>query len=193
LSRLGVKKQVFNSLESKPFSIVSCSNVIPLKRVELIAQALKLIALPYTWTHFGDGPLLENIKAEFQNEHHLFQGRVSNTEVLTFYQKHTPHLFINVSSSEGIPVSIMEAFSFGISVIATDVGGNGEIVNGKNGTLVPADISAEELSEIIQEYIEMNNESYKKKRLAAYKTWEEGFNAGKNYGEFVELLMNSLA
>ena len=37
-------------------------------------------------------------------------------------------LFINTSSSEGVPVSIMEALSVGIPIIATDVGGTKEIV-----------------------------------------------------------------
>ena len=31
-------------------------------------------------------------------------------------------LFVNMSLSEGIPVSIMEAISFGIPIIATNVG-----------------------------------------------------------------------
>ena len=33
------------------------------------------------------------------------------------------HVFLNVSSSEGVPVSIIEAMSFGIPCIATNVGG----------------------------------------------------------------------
>ena len=45
-------------------------------------------------------------------------------------------MFINLSSSEGIPVSIMEAQSFGIPVIATNVGGSGEIVVSETGVLV---------------------------------------------------------
>ena len=43
-------------------------------------------------------------------------------------------LFLTVSANEGIPVSIMEAQSFGIPVIATDVGGISEIVNNVNGS-----------------------------------------------------------
>ncbi|MFR4320263.1 MAG: glycosyltransferase [Blautia massiliensis (ex Durand et al. 2017)] len=44
---------------------------------------------------------------------------------------------MNVSSSEGIPVSIMEATSFGIPGIATDAGGTKEIIRDKeNGVLL---------------------------------------------------------
>ena len=46
-------------------------------------------------------------------------------------------LFVNMSLSEGIPVSIMEAISFGIPIIATNVGGNAEIVNDETGVLIP--------------------------------------------------------
>lgn len=41
-----------------------------------------------------------------------------------------------MSDSEGIPVSIMEAMSFGIPVIARNVGGMSEIVNEENGLLL---------------------------------------------------------
>ena len=54
---------------------------------------------------------------------------------------------MNVSESEGIPVSIMEASSFGIPVIATNVGGVGEIVeNGYNGLLLNKDFLNRDLS-----------------------------------------------
>lgn len=49
-------------------------------------------------------------------------------------------LFVNMSLSEGIPVSIMEAISFGIPIIATNVGGNAEIVNDETGVLIPVNI-----------------------------------------------------
>ena len=61
-------------------------------------------------------------------------------------------MFINVSSTEGIPVSIMEAMSFGIPVIATAVGGTPEIVNNENGYLLSKDPSAKELAEVIQNF-----------------------------------------
>ena len=50
-------------------------------------------------------------------------GRMKNKDIYSLYEKEKPDLFINLSSSEGIPVSIMEAMSFGIPVISTDVGG----------------------------------------------------------------------
>ena len=57
--------------------------------------------------------------------------------------------FINLSDSEGIPVSIMEAMSVGIPIIARDVGGNREIVTNNNGCLLEGD----EINLTIYEYI----------------------------------------
>ena len=55
--------------------------------------------------------------------------------------------------SEGIPVSIMEALSYSIPCIATNVGGNEEIVDYDVGELVDCDISAQELSDKIKFFL----------------------------------------
>ncbi|MCC5924654.1 MAG: glycosyltransferase [Crocinitomicaceae bacterium] len=188
LSRLGVKKQVFSADQSKQL-LVSCSNVIPVKRVELIVSALEHIQSPLHWTHFGDGPQFDALKKLAQdlpeNIKVTFKGRVANSDVLDFYRKNCPTAFINVSSSEGVPVSIMEAFSFGIPVIATEVGGNGEIVNNNNGVLLAAHPSEEEVAEAIAAIFEATPEAYTKKSQAAFATWENDYHAEKNYNGFV--------
>lgn len=130
--------------------IVSCSNVIGLKRVELIAQTFcslatdlqaqdKIKALGYErlrWTHLGDGPMLEKIKEICRSLPHScgpvlftvsFPGRIPHNRVLEFYTSNRPDLFIQASRSEGIPVAIMEALSCSIPILATDVGGTKEI------------------------------------------------------------------
>jgi glycosyltransferase involved in cell wall biosynthesis len=48
-------------------------------------------------------------------------------------------LFVQPSLSESLPVSLLEAVAAGVPVIATDVGGVGElVVSGETGVLVPA-------------------------------------------------------
>ncbi len=53
----------------------------------------------------------------------VLRGGISNAEVFQFYRDNKVDLFVNASTSEGLPVSIMEAISFGIPSIATNVGG----------------------------------------------------------------------
>lgn len=192
VSRLGVNAQKApeRSLDIKRATIVSCSSLIPLKRVEYIVRALSQIAsLPVHWVHFGDGPLftsIESLANEILPENISWElkGHVSNYDVMEWYSEHCVDLFINVSSSEGVPVSIMEAMSFGVPVIATNVGGNGEIVNDQNGRLVTSDPTIDELSSSILEMLN-SLEDLAIKRKAAKNTWETKYNADQNYKDFI--------
>ena len=78
-------------------------------------------------------------------EFHLM-GNTANSEVMRRYGKMNVDVFVNVSENEGLPISIMEATSFGMPVIATDVGGTSEIVkNGENGFLIEKDFTDDTL------------------------------------------------
>lgn len=173
------------------FNIVSCSNITEVKRVYLIARSLSLITdKKIIWTHFGDGDQKEAILEECKttlpsNIEFDFKGRVSNKELVKHYRDNNYNLFINVSSSEGIPVSIMEAFSFGIPTVATNVGGTGELVkSGKNGFLLEKDFEISKLSSLILKFIDMNEEEYLSFCRSAREVYEKDFCAEKNYKEF---------
>lgn len=43
--------------------IVSCSNVVPVKRLDLIVETLQhILDINIKWTHFGDGIMMNQIK-----------------------------------------------------------------------------------------------------------------------------------
>ncbi|ADQ79464.1 glycosyl transferase group 1 [Paludibacter propionicigenes WB4] len=171
------------------FHLVSCSYMVPVKRISLIIYALKSIDFQLKWTHIGTGQLhsqLENSAAQLPaNIQVEFAGALSNNEVLAFYQQKHVDLFINVSASEGVPVSIMEALSFGIPVIATNVGGTSEIVNNQVGKLLKPDISADEIAKTIQQ---LANQDLAELRKNARTRWNDVCNAKENYSRFVEFL-----
>ena len=137
------------------FTIVSCSNVVPLKRVSMIFEAINQIdKFKIRWYHFGDGVCFEDLKEKVASsncKHNvILMGRKSNETIMNFYKSTPVHLFINLSTSEGIPVSMMEALSFGIPCLGTDVGGVHEIIkNNVNGYLIPEDSSVKDVSEEI--------------------------------------------
>ena len=180
------------------FHIVSCSHVIPLKRIERIISGLSLLKdaeIPnLKWTHIGDGEELEKIKKlaaeklDFMEVE--FTGDISNTDVLKFYRKNPVDLFVNVSRTEGLPVSLMEAISFGIPVMATNVGGVSEIVkNNYNGRLLDADFDDEDFAFEIKKFSKGDAESKSKMRKNARLYWETNFDADKNYSEFLEKIV----
>ena len=113
-------------------------------------------------------------------------GQVSNTELMEYYNSNHVDLFLNTSSSEGIPVSIMEAQSFGIPVIATDTGGVKELVKEGTGSLLPIDFDPEDLSKLIEYYTTLTEEEVVKTRMNSYNNWKSNFNAASNYSEFIQ-------
>ncbi|MCL2597348.1 MAG: glycosyltransferase [Paludibacter sp.] len=171
------------------FHLLSCSNMIPLKRIHLIVKALQFIDFDIKWTHIGGGILYDTIQNETKNLPKNIAvnltGTLSNNEVLNFYRHNHIDLFINVSISEGVPVSIMEALSFGVPVVATDVGGSREIVDNSAGKLLDVNVSAQDIAEIIKFF---SNCRILEFRTNARNRWAERCDAEKEYSKFVEFL-----
>lgn len=176
--------------------IVSCSWCVPVKRIDLIIKALAQIKVNRVeWTHFGDGVLLEPIKtlAHKNLSSNIvchFPGACSNLTINQYYKTHSVDAFVNVSSSEGIPVSIMEAMSYGIPAIATDVGATSELVNNDNGILLDSSFAPVQLANAIINLHTMPNAEYMKIRQNAREYWCKHYNARANYDDYYNELSN---
>ena len=168
--------------------VVSCSKIYPLKRVPLIFEALNsLVDYKIEWTHIGDGPDFDFLKELIcsKKKDHLtvnLPGRIPNKEVLAFYTKHHFDMFVNMSTSEGVPVAIMEASSFNIPILATDVGSTAEEVPAQVGELLPANPTVEEITSAMRKLL---TSSYSPRDF-----WHNHYNADKNYKAFAEMLYN---
>lgn len=175
------------------FHIVSCSRVEPIKRINKIVDALELLDtqdLSIEWTHIGGGSELNKIKSLCQNRikniKYHFKGNLNNSDVIQLYQKNKYDLFINVSSSEGLPVSIMEAISFGIPVIATNVGGTSEIViNEVTGQLIEKNFTATNLAKILKKYVSADLANLKE---SCRSFWKTNFQANIQYNKLQEYI-----
>ena len=193
LSYLGVENDSepnFNYSVKDEYTVVSCSRVVEVKRIDLISKALSQITdKKINWIHFGYGPLFDEVKKHAEanlpeNVTYNFRGMVPNSEVLEFYKNNFVDCLINVSSSEGLPVSIMEAVSYGIPIVATDVGGTSEIINPQTGVLLSEN---PEITEIKDGIVEVLN-GYSKnpsKRASVRDYWLNHFDAKVNYETFV--------
>ena len=116
-----------------PLKVVSCSFLIPRKRVLLLVQALALTKRPVHWVHFGGGAEEKAIAAAVaQLPKHVtveLRGMTNNADIVAWYQQNPVDVFLHLSHLEGgVAVAIQEAASFGIPVIAADSGGVLEIM-----------------------------------------------------------------
>lgn len=191
LYRLGVSDHGLNPVnDALPFHVVSCSYMVQVKRIPLLIEALNKLNIPVKWTHLGTGPMYNTILNQSKQLPDSVQtellGEKSNQEVLAYYASTPIDLFINVSESEGVPVSIMEALSFGIPVIATNAGGTGEIVDEQVGALLSVDVTSFELAKALELFIQNKNVSFL--RHNARKRWLERCDASSNYGAFALFL-----
>ena len=80
----------------------------------------------------------------------------------------------------------MEAMSFGIPVIATDVVGTREVVNNENGILLVSNPSPREVAKKIDDFISLSQKEKSAKRRAAFETWQNNYSAKSNYNEFID-------
>ncbi|WP_404334446.1 glycosyltransferase [Planococcus rifietoensis] len=194
ISYLGTEDFGFKdfSLSHTPFKIVSCSRLTPIKNVNYLIDVLKEIKdVDILWTHFGDGPERETIEEKVENLPRNIRvnirGDLSHEEVIKSYQNEDYHLFINTSISEGVPVSIMEAISFGIPVLATKVGGTKEIIKDSiNGYCIPSSSSPKEFAKYIASIYELDKSHYSNLRKNTRKYWEHNFSYEKNYEKFID-------
>lgn len=173
--------------------VVSCSNNVPLKRVDMIARVINIVSknVKVEWYHIG-GPVEKFLFLEEKKTPYFMYGTVEHSLVKEIYFDIKPDIFITLSTTEGgAPVSIQEAMSMGIPTLGTDVGGISELIeDGINGFLVPKNISEDEVAKIIVEFSNYTLEKRKEFSDNAYRKWENDFNAINNSKEFTETLMN---
>ncbi len=199
VSRLGVeipKKTGSPTCDENTLVIVSVSNCIEIKRIDKIIKGIELLttrnkSLHVTWHHIGTGYQLNQLKAmsekAFRNSHvnWNFHGEFSNEEVKNFLYKNKIDVFINTSDSEGVPVSIMEAMSYGIPAIAPAVGGIPELVDHKSGVLVKPNPDVNSIFKALNHIAHLKD--IKTREMARLKI-ENDFNSTSNYKKFIEFL-----
>lgn len=191
ISRLGVNPQLGNNSDNLSKSsdnevhFLSVSYVKTVKRVNLIANVINEYAKRYPdkkvkWTHIGGGAQYDELLAlskslSFEVE---LTGMLDNELVYEFYKHNNVDVFVNLSLSEGIPVSIMEAISFGVPVIATDVGGTSEIVKDEVGALLPVDVEPESFIAAVDKVLNFDGDK-------VINFFNDYYNAEHNYKAFV--------
>ncbi len=123
---------------AQPFTIGSAGRLVKVKDFGLFIAISDLLR-NYDQIKFllaGDGPLYSELSRKISESglnNFTFSGNVDDMN--SFYSK--VDLFLNTSLHEGVPMSILEAMSYGKPVIAPRVGGIPEIIeDGVEGFLI---------------------------------------------------------
>lgn len=149
----GVKdlQSIENYKVKGPIRLIMPARVAYPKDQLLLAEALSKLDFKFQMIFCGLGTdcnvFKEKIKHIVGNKIRQFKflGNVNN--IADELKK--AHVFILISHSEGLPLSLLEAMSVGLPVIASDVGGiNEAIINNYNGLLIPS-VSKHQICDIL--------------------------------------------
>ncbi len=147
---------IYNGIDSKRYSynipyekrddqvvrIISTGRMQPVKRHILMVQAFSMLHKKYPNTELvflGDGELREDVEKEI---------RINDLEdVVKLYgvvedvqnELNKAHIYLMASEYEGLPLSVLEAMSCGLPIVATKAGGTVDIVDDSNGFLCDID------------------------------------------------------
>lgn len=191
VKRLGTMRAPFATRSDDDIvRIVSCSSLTDVKQPGLLVRSIIELARrrDVRWDHFGDGPLRSVVLDQLGEQPNgrldaVLHGHVPNTSVFEHYESHPVDVFLNCSVSEGVPVSIMEAISAGIPVVATHVGGTPEIVQPLCGALIDPSSTPAQIADAVQQLLADPGSAEDR-----VKFWSEHFDATTNYRGFATWL-----
>lgn len=170
-------RQLAEKMQSREgFKVVCIARISPQKKFELFCEVANMLAehnVQFFW--IGNKDPMANLPA---NAHCL--GEAEDAHRLLKYAD----LFMLPSNYEGMPMSILEALCYSVPVVASNVGGIGEVLNGVNGKAVPN--SATDFAREILHYASHPDE-LTKARIAARKSYEAYFTVGAMYRMYLSL------
>ena len=161
--------------------VVSCAQVLPIKQVEHMVEALsQWKGVPLCWTHVGGGEGLEALRQ--LADHKLgpkenviceLLGHVKAPRIQKMYEERPFDVFVNTSRKEGVPISIMEAMRHGIPVIAPAVGGIPELVTPEVGWLYDPAEGPQGVLNALEKLAAFTQEEAEAKRAQVRAYWNE--------------------
>lgn len=186
---------------SNVISLLTIGSIIEVKRLDRIIDVVaglaeNCTAMAVRWVHIGSGDL-ERVIKEYaamkldghNNVCYEFLGHLQRKEVMSLLSSNEWDVCLNMSDSEGVPVSLMEAMSVGIPVVAPEIGGVPELLADGVGTLLSDD---EECVRQAISVISSNKEKHRDMefRMASRNRIVESYDAAVNYRAFIEIALS---
>jgi glycosyltransferase involved in cell wall biosynthesis len=123
--------------------------------------------------------------SEKASEHIVIRPSMNAEQLCEYYKQ--SDVFILPSDAENSPCVIIEAMSFGLPVIATDVGGVSEMINNKNGILIPRfQTPSEKENKISRAILEFLSKSQTFDRNAIIKQAEDQYGSKAVVNELIK-------
>ena len=161
------------SIKPKRFAFISL--ITKTKGVDELLEAASQLPKDYIVDFYGRIDNQEYDKSAFEGyEHVSYKGALDSKDVLPTLQKYD--MLVLPSYSEGYPGIIIEAFSAGISVIATDVGGIPEIVTHRQNGILVCPRSAKALENAM---LSISEDEYGRLSKNAFDSFNLHFNSDK--------------
>ncbi|MGN6394318.1 MAG: glycosyltransferase [Mucilaginibacter sp.] len=140
------------------YKVLTVARLASPKRIDLLMEAVKDLE-NVELTVIGDGPDGAALK-QLANEQKILNVNFKG-EVKSFRDFEDYDIFALISESEGLPMSAIEAMSFGMPLVLSDVGGCPELIR-NSGTLVENEGQKikKGIAECILKLGEFSNNSY---------------------------------
>lgn len=182
-------------LKKNPNKIVItfAGRIIKEKGIIELLEAYKKITKKYDNIELyiaGDGPILEQLKKDYQHKNVHFEGKLTYNEVMSLYND--TDIFVHPSMfPEGLPTVILEAGIMKCAIIATDRGGTIEVINDeKYGIIVGENIDSitEKICYLLDNKDEINKRKENiHKRIMENFTWKV---TAKQVSDELEVMIN---
>jgi glycosyltransferase involved in cell wall biosynthesis len=180
---------------NEPVNIIWPANFLPVKNHLTFLDGFKSLSennFHYQLLLAGDGPLRKEIEKKICQlgieDNVRLLGYVHHPDLINFYKFQKVDIAVLPSAYEGIPVSLMEAMSYNVPVISTDVGGVNELIGGGHGVLIPAN-DVERFSSELKKLISEKNYRIELGKTGRIKI-EQDFNVKINVQRFISHIQN---
>lgn len=134
--------------------ILSVSRVVRNKGLEYLIEAYKKIKTDKKLVIVGDGDYINKLMSlASDNDNIIFTGR-QNGEILQELYSNAL-LFVQPSEAEGLSVSLLEAISYKLPLIVSDIEANTDVVG--DDAMVFINKSSDDLRLKLEKFLELNN------------------------------------
>lgn len=143
-TEINIKQPIDNDQKDKSkFIFLTVGRLAPIKNISLQTEAMTDIVKKYPQAELwivGEGPERDNLEAKIEklklSDNVKLLGKKNKEELGKIYGQ--ADIFLLTSNSEGWGLSVIEAASYGLPIIMTDVGCAGEVIeNNESGLVIP--------------------------------------------------------